>query len=187
MKTYKPIENSDQQLEIQVYYSLGGMNYANYKQEPRGYYLSVAPVKIEKREGYSTISFSAFSGIKTLLLETKRKSDKAYKEACIIAEAKIDQLSAHVLEKLGATTVRKAIQAKIGVSIPPRFDGLTEAQIMSLPVQVVRQDGTKVYENLEEAKANEDLSRLLGAMYGEINGMAALRFETQAVYNILSN
>ena len=40
------IDNSEvNQIEVELYYSAGGMNYFNYKHEERGYYLSVSPYK----------------------------------------------------------------------------------------------------------------------------------------------
>lgn len=44
-------------LKITLNYNKGGMNYFTYKDEQRGIYLGVSPVKIEKKEGYSTESF----------------------------------------------------------------------------------------------------------------------------------
>ena len=42
-------------------------------------------------------SFSMFSGAKMFLKEVARKSDKAYKEACELAEPKIAELREAVL------------------------------------------------------------------------------------------
>ena len=68
-------------LLIELRYNLGGFNYFTYKEEPRGYYLSVSPVALEQREGYTLESFTAFTGTKYLVKEVARKSAKAEKEA----------------------------------------------------------------------------------------------------------
>jgi hypothetical protein len=36
-------------LEIDVFYGEGGINYFNYKDEPRGYWVSLRPIKMEGR------------------------------------------------------------------------------------------------------------------------------------------
>lgn len=78
MKKYLSIDgNGVNCLKIEVYYHLGGINYFTCKEEKRGYYLSISP--IDKRG--NTESYTAFSGIKILLLEVKRKSNKSYNEA----------------------------------------------------------------------------------------------------------
>ena len=68
-------------LLIELRYNLGGFNYFTYKEEPRGYYLSVSPVALEQRDGYTLESFTAFTGTKYLVKEVARKSAKAEKEA----------------------------------------------------------------------------------------------------------
>lgn len=35
-------------IEVVVHYDQGGMNYANYKNEPRGYYLTVSAAKVDE-------------------------------------------------------------------------------------------------------------------------------------------
>jgi hypothetical protein len=42
---------------------LGGYNYGTHENEPRGYYLSCFPVHYASKNGYTTESYSAFSGI----------------------------------------------------------------------------------------------------------------------------
>ncbi len=99
MKKYLEIEETDNanKLEIEVYYSLGGMNYFTGSNEQRGYYLSVTPVKRE-REWVTT---TAFTGIKALLLPVTRKSDKAYEQACELAKSKEQELIDYVCAKNG--------------------------------------------------------------------------------------
>ena len=43
-----PVKDNDRginALEVNVYYSLGGCSMCSYRNEPRGYYISVTPVR----------------------------------------------------------------------------------------------------------------------------------------------
>lgn len=100
MKTYEKIANSDQELKIEVYYDKGGMNYFHGKVDPRGYWVSVRPVKREIRENGITIeSFSIMSGSRHFLLGVNRKSDKAYSTAVELSKAKLPELKDYVINK----------------------------------------------------------------------------------------
>ena len=100
MKKYEKIEGSNKELKIEVYYDKGGMNYFNSKNEPRGYWLSMRQVEVERQErGIVVESFGLFSGAKMFLKEVNRKSQKAYDEAVLLAEEKIEELRGHVLAK----------------------------------------------------------------------------------------
>lgn len=61
-------------LEISVYYSKGGTNYLTYKTEPRGFYLSVTPVK---KDGVC-VSHILGAGIKKLIAPANRYSAKQH-------------------------------------------------------------------------------------------------------------
>lgn len=99
MKKYEPIEGSKKELKIEVYYDKGGMNYFNGKNEPRGYWLAMRQVERDIREdcGVFVESYGMFSGTKIFLKEVKKKSDKAYREAVVLAEEKMAELKSHVL------------------------------------------------------------------------------------------
>ena len=84
MKKYialQPGDNYASHVKIETAYSLGGYNYFTGKKEERGYYIHVQPVKRENRHGVTLESFTAFSGIKQLVLPVSRKSAKAEREA----------------------------------------------------------------------------------------------------------
>lgn len=85
-------------LRVEVYYSLGGYNLFTYKQEPRGYYLSVSPVGRSERGGVVMESYQAFSGTKQLILPVNRQSGKRMEEALRLAEELKETLIAHVLQ-----------------------------------------------------------------------------------------
>ena len=93
-----------QTFKIDLYYDLGGMNYFSGKCERRGYYLSITPVEIDKRNykgnEISCVKFTGGSGIKDSLLEVKRKSKKA--ETLAISKAtdkRINELITYVINK----------------------------------------------------------------------------------------
>jgi hypothetical protein len=73
-------------LKAEIYYSLGGHNYFTSRNEGRGYYISVSPVE---REGYFE-SYTAFTGLKQLILPVQRKSAKKMNEAVTYFEEHIN-------------------------------------------------------------------------------------------------
>ena len=100
MKKYEKIEGSNKELKIEVYYDKGGMNYFNSKNEPRGYWLSMRQVEIERQgRGIVIESFGLMSGAKMFLNEVKKQSQKAYDTAVAMAQEKIPELKEHVLGK----------------------------------------------------------------------------------------
>ncbi len=92
MKQYLKTNKANTEVKIELKYNLGGLNYWNYKQEVRGYYLHIQPLQIEKHESCIIESYQCFSGYKALILETKRKSDKAYKTALQMIDNKIAEM-----------------------------------------------------------------------------------------------
>lgn len=84
-------------LKIELYYSLGGMNYFTYKPEQRGYYLSVSPVE---KHGYME-SYTAFTGIKKCIKAVSRKSEKAAAQAAENAQNLIPALVVYVCNNNG--------------------------------------------------------------------------------------
>jgi hypothetical protein len=74
-------DDSVNTIKVQVRYEMGGINYFTYRPSARGFYVSVMPVKIEHRDGFTSESFTAFSGTKSLLMEANRFSDKKLNEA----------------------------------------------------------------------------------------------------------
>ena len=72
-------------MKVELRYQLGGINYATYDMEKRGYYAHAQIVEREKHDyngrPYWTESYTAFSnGGKILLKEVTRKSKKATEE-----------------------------------------------------------------------------------------------------------
>jgi hypothetical protein len=98
MKKYEKIEGSNKELKIEVYYNKGGMNYFNSKNEPRGYWLSMRQVEVERQDrGIVIEKYGMFSGAKIFLKEVKRFSQKTFEDAVLLAEEKMPELRQHVL------------------------------------------------------------------------------------------
>ena len=72
-------------LRLSVYYSTGGVNYMTYKNQQRGYYLSVSPERVEDHGYGNAICSLLGSGVKDFLLEVSRQSDKQLEIATTIA------------------------------------------------------------------------------------------------------
>lgn len=78
---YIPTNRENHFIKCELYYSLGGMNYFTYKNEPRGYYVSIVPVERTSRGGVTCESYTVFSGVKQCVVTVARKSKKAEQEA----------------------------------------------------------------------------------------------------------
>lgn len=91
-RLYKVNNNANvTHLKAQVYYALGGANMFTYKNEPRGYWMQIVPVKRENKYGYTMESFTAFTGLKALVLPVQRKSKKKFDEAIAYFEEHIEE------------------------------------------------------------------------------------------------
>lgn len=97
-REYRKVEGlpEGKELEISVYYDLGGMNYFTGEKNVRGYYMSVTPVK---RDGFSVSSMLG-QGYKKLLVEVTRKSKKKEAEALKISEEAEKDLIDAVIDKV---------------------------------------------------------------------------------------
>ena len=98
-KEYIKMREAGKYLKVELYYSLGGINYFTYKNEPRGYYLSACPV--ERREyapGLMMEGFTAFTGTKMLVEPCERKSKGAEARAL----AKYDECKAQLMPEFAA-------------------------------------------------------------------------------------
>jgi hypothetical protein len=77
-------------VRCEVSYSKGGMNMWSYEQEPRGYWLHVTPLVLEKGDGFTVQKHALFSGHKFFLLEAKRFSAKAMRDAVLIGAQRLN-------------------------------------------------------------------------------------------------
>ena len=68
-------------LEVMVSYDKGGMNYFNYKTDPRGFSVSVKPIW----ESGGSTGFTIMEGRRLFLLPAARYSDKALAQAVALA------------------------------------------------------------------------------------------------------
>ena len=104
MKKYIKLADNDRGVthaEIRVYYDLGGYNLATYKEEARGYYLTILPIKREDKGGYILNTFEAFSGLKLCLQIVNRKSAKIEKQVIDKVLSNIEQLVNFALQDTG--------------------------------------------------------------------------------------
>lgn len=85
---------------IRLYYAMGGMNYWNYKVEPRGYFLSVTPEEREDTGTFTVRRTTLGSGYKSLVKEAARFSQKTLDSIDeTTLQAKIAEMTAAVLVK----------------------------------------------------------------------------------------
>ena len=106
MTTYLQTNKQNTFVKIHASYSLGGPNYFTGQTDPRGYYGYVRVVERTNDGGCMIESFTLFgkgSGFKTLLLEVKRQSPKAAKQAAEIWESKQRDIIARLLSEAGLT------------------------------------------------------------------------------------
>ena len=98
-KHEKYIERNDlrdaSHLQVSVFYDKGSMNYFSGQAAPRGFYLSVTPV----RKGNGVVSYTMFTGLKRLLHQVSRFTDKQFCHAVELSKAYEDELIAAVVEK----------------------------------------------------------------------------------------
>lgn len=91
--------DTNTKLHVYVEYDMGSE--WSYNKHPRGYYLSVNPITVERIGGVSFNRYEAYTGVRDLLLEVSRKSKKAEKQALSIAETKEQILVDYVCKKQG--------------------------------------------------------------------------------------
>jgi hypothetical protein len=81
-------------IDVEVYYTQGGVNYLSGGTTPRGYYLNALPVTHKGR----TTSYALFSGRSKLLLKTRRYSAKQFERAVEMAKPLVSNLVREMLE-----------------------------------------------------------------------------------------
>jgi len=88
------LEGGFTHVDVEVYYSKGGMNYFTGSVERRGYYLSVQPLN----KTSNSVSFTAFTGVKQLVREAGRFSSKVLAEFVVDYDM-MNTMIEHILEK----------------------------------------------------------------------------------------
>jgi len=99
MKKYELVKD-DLNIKTEVYYNKGGMNYFTSRNEERGYYLSISPVRRTYTGNIVTEIYTAFTGVKVLILPVKRQGDKSYNLAVNIAKEKEIYLKQRIIEQI---------------------------------------------------------------------------------------
>lgn len=103
MKKYIKVKDNSEHithLRVELFYDLGGTNIFTSEIEERGYYLSVTPVERHtSSQGYTTESYTAFTGTRMLLNGVARRSKKAENKAEQLAQEKEHTLIQYVCTK----------------------------------------------------------------------------------------
>ena len=97
-----PVKDNDRginALEVNVYYSLGGCSMCSYRNEPRGYYISVTPVRYIMRGDYKMIESHPTDGIKKCFIECTRQSAKKEQTALRAQRGDYQDLVDYVLRR----------------------------------------------------------------------------------------
>jgi hypothetical protein len=90
-------------LKVETYYAMGGMNYFNGTNEPRGIYLSVSPVTRTCNDSKIWLeSYKGWSGIKKHLVDMTRFNKKKCESFVVDAETE-KHLINYVLNKNNLT------------------------------------------------------------------------------------
>ena len=87
-------------LEVQAYYSLGGVNLYSYKSESRGYYIAVTPVKYINHGNQTLVERRISDGIKKCVIECKRQTAKNAQAIAQVKRSDYQDLIDHVLNKM---------------------------------------------------------------------------------------
>jgi hypothetical protein len=102
------LNNKANTLQVELYYSKGGMNYFTGTNERRGLYLSVSPLEIKEYEGGGrSIGYVGFSGTKKCVKEMARFNQKQF-DNFVVDENDIEPLMNHVIKQNNLEVVKEA-------------------------------------------------------------------------------
>jgi hypothetical protein len=102
MKKYIKTKESNKEIKVTLTYQKGGINHWHGTEEKRGYYVGIQPVEVQTMDnGVQIESFMMFSGVKRLVHEVKRQSDKGYNEALAKSEEVEKELIEYICNKNG--------------------------------------------------------------------------------------
>jgi hypothetical protein len=73
-------------VRVEVSYSKGGLNYFTYKDDPRGYWLHIQPMRIEVGDGFTACKYNPRDGHRMFLQEAMRFSASGMRCAVQTAE-----------------------------------------------------------------------------------------------------
>lgn len=77
-------------VRVEVSYSKGGLNYFTYKDDPRGYWLHIQPMRIEVEDRLTTCHYNPRHGYRMFLQEATRFSESGMKCAVQSAELHLE-------------------------------------------------------------------------------------------------
>ena len=77
-------------IKVSVSYQLGGWNTFTHRQEERGGYVSIVPVKRQSHDCYDIETYTAYTGCKMCVKQLKRKSKKTVEDVWDVLQESID-------------------------------------------------------------------------------------------------
>ncbi len=114
---------------VELDYQKGGMNYANYKTEPRGYYVTVRPTEIERHEHGTMEKYGMFTGIKFL-----------YEPAKAFGAKKLETLAARCAQDAEAQAKIEAYAAERGGIVDKGAIANLTWIVSAVPVDAAKED-----------------------------------------------
>lgn len=81
-------------VQVEVFYSKGGMNLGTYKQEPRGVWVSIRRVSVEKTDHGEMVGYDLFTGTKFFVRGCGRMSPKKLREVAASLDAEVPGIAA---------------------------------------------------------------------------------------------
>lgn len=83
LKHYIPAQGKDgvNNIKVTVYYSKGGINYFNYKEEPSAIWAGITPMEVTSSNGMSTEKYGLGKGLKVNLEAATRLNRKNVEKA----------------------------------------------------------------------------------------------------------
>ena len=115
-------------VDVEVYYSKGGMNYFTGSVERRGYYLSAQPLT----KSTNSVGYTAFTGVKQLVKEAGRYSSKVLAEFVVDYEM-MNSMVEHILQK---NNIKLSMPSKEHFNNQQLFSNMMQTDVNSHTEQI---------------------------------------------------
>jgi len=106
VRIYKNKEASDEYIEVNLFYEIGGMNYFTGKTIKRGYYIDAMPVQRDETGMWK--EYKLFSGIMDMVAEAKRFSVSTFQS--LVASVDMGIYDSHINELLDLTARKNGLK-----------------------------------------------------------------------------
>lgn len=108
-----------QRLVTDLYYNEGGQNFITYKNEPRGYYVSVSVETTKSERGFNSRIFGMFDGLSIKALVEPAKRFGAARLAKVEAPAEtVQRLTDRVMAQYEQNVAEEAQKAALKEGVP---------------------------------------------------------------------